>query len=409
MHHAHRACRSCGQLGLTPVVSLGQTPLTRGLLSADELDQTEATYPLDLVVCPSCALVQITETAAEENLCVAAASRDASLEPDVEDAQELAAGTIRRRALNCRDLVVQVASGDGYLLRHYQEADVPVLGIEGRTRMAHEVQRELGIPTLAGRFSRDLALRLEACGQPADVVHVHHALAGVADLSGFVAGLHTLLKPEGVAIVEVPYVRDMVEKVEFDTIYHEHLCYFSLLSLVALFERHGLVVTDVERRPTNGGSLRIFAARQGQASQAVGRLLAEERSLGLDQADYYRAFGRRVDQLRAELKALLAKLKAQGCRIVAYGASAKESSLLNSCGIGRDVIDFVVDPYAGKQRRYTPGAHLAVHSPDKLVEARPDYALVLDWSSADEILARHERYRKSGGHFIIPIPQLRVA
>jgi C-methyltransferase C-terminal domain/Putative zinc binding domain/Methyltransferase domain len=409
MHHAHRACRSCGQLGLAPVVSLGQTPLTRDLLSADELDCQEATYPLELVVCPSCALVQITETAAEENLCGAAACRDASLEPAVEDAQELAADTIERHQLNCRDLVVQVASGDGGLLKHYQQADVPVLGIEGASRAAHSVQRELGIPTLAGRFSRDLALRLEACGQPADVVHVHHALAGVADLSGFVAGLHTLLKPDGVAIVEVPYVRDMVEKVEFDTIYHEHLCYFSLLSLVALFGRHGLIVTDVERRPTNGGSLRVFAARQGKPSAAVDQLLAEERGLGLDQADYYRAFGRRVDQLRAELQALLTKLKAQGCRIVAYGASAKESSLLNACGIGRDVIDFVVDRSVVKQGRFTPGAHLAVHSPDKLVEARADYALLLDWSSADEILAENERYRKSGGHFIIPIPHLRVA
>jgi C-methyltransferase C-terminal domain/Putative zinc binding domain/Methyltransferase domain len=409
MHHAHRACRSCGQIGLTPVVSLGQTPLARGLLSADELDRQEATYPLDLVVCPSCALVQITETAAEATWCGAAASHEASPEPVIDDARELAAETIGRRELNCRDLVVQVASGDGYLLRHYQRADVPVLGIEGSATVAYTVQRELGIPTLAGRFSRDLALRLEACGQPADVVHVHHALAGVADLSGFVAGLHMLLKPEGVAIVEVPYVRDMVEKVEFDTIYHEHLCYFSLLSLVALFGRHGLVVTDVERRPAGGGSLRIVAARQGTASEAVGRLMAEERALGLDRAEYYRAFGRRVDGLRAELKALLGKLKAQGCRIVAYGASAKESGLLNACGIGREMIDFVVDRSAGKQGRYTPGAHLAIHSPDKLTETRPDYALLLDWNSADEILARHERYRESGGHFIIPIPQLRVA
>ncbi|HEY1783895.1 MAG TPA: class I SAM-dependent methyltransferase [Pirellulales bacterium] len=409
MHHAHRSCRSCGQLGLTPVVSLGQTPLARGLLSADELGCQEATYPLDLVVCPSCALVQISETIAETSCAGTVASYDAATDPVIDDAKELATDTIDRCGLNCRDLVVQVASGDGYLLRHYQRADVPVLGIEGSASLARTVQCELGIPTLTGRFSRDLALRLEACGQPADVVHVHHALAGVADLSGFVAGLHMLLKPEGVAIVEVPYVRDMVERVEFDTIYHEHLCYFSLLSLVALFERHGLVVTDVERRPACGGSLRIFAARQGVASDAVGRLMAEERALGLDQADYYRAFGHRVDALRAELKALLGKLKAQGCRIVAYGASAKESGLLNACGIGREMIDFVVDRSAGKQGRYTPGAHLAIHSPDKLVETRPDYALLLDWHSADEILARHERYRESGGHFIIPIPQLRVA
>ncbi|HTU27029.1 MAG TPA: class I SAM-dependent methyltransferase, partial [Pirellulales bacterium] len=283
------------------------------------------------------------------------------------------------------------------------------LGIESSAKLAHAAQCESGVPTLRGRFSRELALQLEACGQPADVVHVHHALASTADLSGFVAGLCTLLKPEGVAIVEVPYVRDMVERVEFNTIYHDHLCYFSLLSLAALFGRHGLMVTDVERRPAGGGSLRVFVARAGVVSDAVGRLLAEERQLGLDRPDYYRTFGEKVDKLRVELRALLARLKSQGCRIVAYGASAKESGMLNVCGLGSDVIDFVVDRSAGKQGRYTPGAHLAVHSPDKLYEARPDYALLLDPTSADEVLMRHQRYRESGGHFIIPTPQLQVA
>ncbi len=207
---------------------------------------------------------------------------------------------------------------------------MPVLGIEGSARLAQAVQRELGIPTLAGRFSRDLALRLEACGQPADVVHVHHALAGVAELSGFVAGLHTLLKPEGVAIVEVPYVRDMVEKVEFDTIYHEHLCYFSLLSLVALFGRHGLVVTDVERRPRLGGSLRVWP--RGRESPRPGGRPTDGRRTGAGPRP-----GRILSRVwpagrscPAELKALLGKLKAQGCRIVAYGASAKESGCSTS-------------------------------------------------------------------------------
>jgi C-methyltransferase C-terminal domain/Putative zinc binding domain/Methyltransferase domain len=405
MHHAHPACRLCGQIGLVPVVSLGRTPLAGRLLSADELSFQEPTYPLDLVVCPSCALVQITQTDAEDARCGDAVPS----EPAIDDADELAAETMDRHHLNYRDLVIQVASGDGNLLQHYRKADVPVLGIESSNQLAQSAQRERDIPTLVGRFSRDLALRLEACSQSADVVHVHHALAGVAELSCFVAGLRAVLKPEGVAIVEVPYVRDMVENVEFDTIYHEHLCYFSLLSLSALMQRHGLVIVDAERRPAHGGSLRIVAARQGVASEAVGKLLEEERAWGMSRADYYRDFGHRVDHARAELKALVARLKGQGCRIVAYGASAKENGLLNSCGLGRDVIDFVVDRSTLKQGHFTPGSHLAIHSPDKLAESRPDYALLLDWQAADEIVARHERFRSAGGQFIIPLPRLRVA
>jgi SAM-dependent methyltransferase len=376
------------------------------LLSAAELESDEATYPLDLVVCPSCSLVQITETAALD--ACGDDQGDRLLEELIDDADELAAETIAHRHLNCRDLVIQVASGDGLLLEQYQRADVPVLGIESSKHLAQAARRKREVPTLVGRFSRDLALRLEACSQSADVIHVHHALAAVSELSCFVAGLRAVLKPEGVAIVEVPYVRDMVENVEFSEIFHEHLCYFSLLSLSALLGRHGLLVTDAERRRETG-TLRVTAARHGVASPAVGRLMTEERECGMNRADYYRDFGRRVDHARSELKSLCARLKAQGCRIVAYGASAKASGLLNMCGLGPDVIDFVVDRSAAKQGHFTPGSHLAIYSPDKLAEARPDYALVLDWHAADEILARHERYRSSGGQFIIPLPEIRVA
>jgi hypothetical protein len=254
-----------------------------------------------------------------------------------------------------------------------------------------------------------LALEIEGCGQPADVVHANNVLAHVADLNGFVAGLRTVLKPGGVGILEVPYVRDLVERIEFDTIYHEHLCYFSLTSLEPLFAQHGLVVTDVERLPVHGGSLRLFVAREGRRGASVQRLLAEEAAIGLNRAEYYLDFGRQVEKLRRDLVALLDKLKSQGCRIVAYGASAKGSTLMNYCGIGPDMIDFVVDRSTVKQGRYTPGTHLAIHSPDKLAEARPDYALLLSWNLADEILSQQKGYRQSGGQFIIPIPQVRVA
>ena len=409
MQNLHSACRSCGQIGLTPILSLGTTPLANRLLSADQLELDEPKYPLDLVVCPSCALVQITETVPPEELFGEYAYFSSFSDSMLTHARTLAERVIRERKLTPRSLVIEIASNDGYLLQYYRQADVPVLGIEPAANIAEHARCDRGIPTLPRFFSRELALDIEGCGQPADVVHANNVLAHVADLNGFVAGLRTVLKPDGVAILEMPYVRDLVERVEFDTIYHEHLCYFSLTSLEPLFAQHGLVVTDVERLSVHGGSLRLFVARQGRRGASVQNLLTEEAALGLNRADYYRDFGRQVEKLRGDLVALLDKLKGQGCRIVAYGASAKGSTLMNYCGIGPDTIDYVVDRSTVKQGRYTPGTHLAIHSPDKLAEARPDYALLLSWNLADEILSQQRRYRQSGGQFIIPIPQVRVA
>ncbi len=409
MQHLHAACRSCGQIGLTPILSLGTTPLANRLLSADQLELEEPKYPLDLVVCPGCALVQITETVPAEELFGEYAYFSSFSDSMLAHSRQLVERVIRERKLNCRSLVIEIASNDGYLLQYYRHADVPVLGIEPAANVAEHAQSSRGIPTLPRFFSRELALDIEGCGQPADVVHANNVLAHVADLNGFVAGLRTLLKPSGLGILEVPYVRDLVERVEFDTIYHEHLCYFSLTSIEPLFAKYGLVITDVERLQVHGGSLRLFVARQGRPSPSVRHLLTEEAALGVDRPEYYRDFGRQVEKLRSDLVLLLEKLKGQGCRIVAYGASAKGSTLLNYCGIGPDVIDYVVDRSTVKQGRYTPGTHLAIHSPDKLAEARPDYALLLSWNLAEEILAQQQGYRQGGGQFIIPIPHVRVA
>jgi SAM-dependent methyltransferase len=409
MHHVHATCRSCGQIGLTPILSLGTTPLANRLLSADELELAEPKYPLDLVVCPGCALVQITETVPPEELFGEYSYFSSFSDAMLEHAHSLVRRVIKERKLNYRSLVIEIASNDGYLLQYYQQADVPVLGIEPAVNIAEYAQSERGIPTLPRFFSRELALSIEECGQPADVVHANNVLAHVADLNGFVAGLRRVLKPGGVGIIEVPYVRDLVERVEFDTIYHEHLCYFSLTSLECLFSQHGLVLKDVERLPIHGGSLRLFVGRQGARGASVDSLLTEEAALGINRPEYYRDFGQRVEQLRGDLVALLEKLKSQGFRIAAYGASAKGSTLLNYCGIGSDTIDFVVDRSTVKQGRYTPGTHLAIHSPAKLTEDNPDYALLLSWNFADEILSQQDRYRQEGGRFIIPIPNVRVA
>jgi hypothetical protein len=283
------------------------------------------------------------------------------------------------------------------------------LGIEPALNVARVAQEKNGVPTLCKFFGKDLAAQLEACGQQADVLHAHNVLAHVSDTNGFVAGLRIVLKDSGVAIIEVPYVKDLIDNVEFDTIYHEHLCYFSLTSLVRLFARHGLVVHDVERIEIHGGSLRLYVGKTGTASGRVQKMLDEETAWGVHRAEFYQGFGQRVERLRGELLGLLRKLKSEGRRIAVYGASAKGSTLLNYFKIGRDIVDFVVDRNTFKQGRYTPGTHLKIHSPDKLVEDQPDYVLLLSWNFADEILAQQAAYRQSGGRFIIPIPSVKVA
>jgi hypothetical protein len=242
----------------------------------------------------------------------------------------------------------------------------------------------------------------------ADVAHANNVLAHVPDLNGFVAGIAAVLKPQGVAVIEAPYVRDMIEKCEFDTIYHEHLCYFSVSALAPLFARHGLALVNIERIPVHGGSLRLFASKEGAQGAAVTALLDEERAAGMLGGDYYAGFAGRVAKLRTDLLALLAQLKAQGKRIAAYGASAKGSTLLNYFGIGGETLEYVVDRSTEKQGRYTPGTQLPILAPSHLATDRPDYLLLLSWNFLDEVLAQQAAYRAAGGKFIVPVPEVRV-
>ncbi|MBY0457272.1 MAG: methyltransferase domain-containing protein, partial [Gemmataceae bacterium] len=319
---------------------------------------------------------------------------------------------IRAESLGAQSLVVEAASNDGYLLKNYQAAGVGVLGIEPARNVARVAVGRHGIPTREEFFGRALARQLVSEGLRADVFHAHNVLAHVPDLNGFVAGIRTLLKPTGVAVIEAPYVKDMLDHCEFDTIYHEHLCYFSLTALDACFKRHDLVIRDVERVPIHGGSLRIYAApvdSVDEISHCVTNLLDEEAAWGVGTFEPYRAFAERVAGIKRALRELLAGLKAGGARIAAYGASAKGSTLLNFCGIGGETLDFVVDRSTVKQGKLTPGTRLTIHSPDKLLEAMPDDTLLLTWNFADEILKQQAEYRARGGRFIVPVPLPRVA
>jgi SAM-dependent methyltransferase len=322
----------------------------------------------------------------------------------------MASGLIAGERLGGGSLVVELASNDGYLLQYFKARGVPVLGIEPAQNIAAVAERERGIPTLARFFGRAVGQELAAEGRRADVVIGNNVLAHVPDLNSFVGGVAALLKPGGVAVFEVPYLGEMLERVEFDTIYHEHQCYFSATALASLFERHGLELVDVERQPIHGGSLRVFAAPAGtrRRSDALVALLDEERGWGVDRADAYAAFADRVAALRRDLLALLDELSAKGQRLAAYGASAKGVTLLSFCGIGAERLEFVVDRSTVKQGHRYPAGGLPILPPEALLERRPDYALLLTWNFAEEILRQQRPYRQAGGKFIVPVPEPRV-
>jgi SAM-dependent methyltransferase len=403
------SCRSCGHTALMQVLNLGHVPLANALLTEEQLRQREDRFPLELYFCPQCALAQIGETVPPERLFRDYAYASSFSDTMVEHVRRLVEALIARGGLGPESLVVEVASNDGYLLQFYKARGIPVLGIEPASNIAELAIRTKGIPTLVEFFDQDLARRLAAQGQLADIVHAHNVFAHVPDPNTFVGGIKEVLKPDGVAVIEAPYVRDLIAKLEFDTIYHEHFSYYSASSVEALCRRHGLMIRDVELVPIHGGSLRLFVAHaDGRASPRVAELLAEEKSEGLLTFDYYRDFAERVAHLKQQLLALLQRLKREGHRIAAYGASAKGSTLMNAFGIDGRLIEFVVDRSHLKQGRFTPGNHLPILPPEALLERLPAYVLLLTWNFAGEILDQQGEFRRRGGKFIVPLPEVAV-
>jgi SAM-dependent methyltransferase len=398
-------CRSCQKTGLLPVLDLGTTPLADRIIKPEQLSEQEPTFPLEVAFCPNCSLVQILETVPPEKLFQEdypyfSSFSDALLQ----HSRKNALGLIERCKLTDKNLVVELASNDGYLLKNFVEKGVPVLGIDPADGPAKAAEK-IGVPTINDFFTKALAAKLAKEGKKADVIIGNNVLAHVADTNGFVAGVATLLKETGTAVFEFPYVRDLIEHGEFDTIYHEHLCYFSAHAVDALFRRHGLYLNHVERLPIHGGSLRVYFNHKENVGDTVKKLLAEEKKLGLDRHDYYKAFAEQVHAIRDDLRDLLLSLKKQGKKIAAYGAAAKGSTMVNFCSLGTDLIDFVVDRNVHKQGKLMPGVHIPIYDPKKLMEAKPDYVLILPWNFKDEILSQQKAFIAAGGKFIVPIPR----
>lgn len=403
------ACRSCGSSKLSSFLDLGTTPLADRLLTEGELGEPELVAPLDVVLCEDCSLVQITETVSPEilfcrNYPYFSSVSKALMEHFGSSARQI----LEERKLGADSLVVEAASNDGYMLKHFVEAGVPVLGIDPADGPAKKAQ-ESGVRTLNTFFTKELADELFAQGNRADVFLANNVLAHVADLNGFTEGVARLLKDDGVAVIECPYLLDLIEHCEFDTIYHQHLCYFSITALVNLFRRHGLSLNKVVRTTIHGGSLRLFIEKTENMDESVTSLLEKEKALGVDALPYYETFASRVEKLKTDLIAVLQKVKGEGKRIAGYGAAAKGCTLLSYCGVDSTYLDYIVDLNPVKQGQYFTGTTLKIESPEKLLEDKPDAVMIIAWNFAKEIMKQQQAYRDQGGIFIIPVPEVRVA
>ncbi len=404
------ACRSCGSTDLQLFLAMGSQPLANALLDpAAPLAEKEETYPLDVVFCGRCTLVQITENVSPEVLFRNYLYFSSVSETMLAHAAEVADRLRAERKLGPTSLVAELASNDGYLLKNFVSAGVPVLGIEPATNIA-KYATEHGIRTVNEFFSTKLGGELAATYGQADVILANNVMAHVPDINDIVGGIKLLLKPGGVFVMETPYVKDMIDQLEFDTNYHEHFFCHSLTALEHLYRRHGLAASDVLWIPIHGGTIQVTVTHAGEEGPRprVAKMLADEQAWGVVDPRFYADFGKRVLALKTDLVALLVRLRGEGKRVVGYGAAAKGSTLLNYMGIGTQHLEYVVDKSPHKQGKLMPGSHLPIVPPERVMQDRPDYMLVLAWNLFEEIARQQADFTRAGGKLIVPVPRVRI-
>jgi len=404
-------CRFC-DLRLNEIfVDLGKSPLSNSFLKPSELKLKENQYPLRAFVCKNCFLVQLEEFQSPENIFSDYAYFSSYSESWLEHSKKFTTMMKDRFNLNEDNLVIEIASNDGYLLQFFKEEKIPILGIEPAKNVA-KVAEEKGIPTIKKFFGKQIANELKEQNSNADLIIGNNVLAHVPKINDFVEGLKILLKPKGVISIEFPHILKLIEFNQFDTIYHEHFSYFSLYTVKKIFEKHGLTIFDVEEIPTHGGSLRIFAKHSDNNAQKITEkviaLLEKEHDAGLLNIETYRKFSKNVEIVKEKLYDFCINAKKENKKIIGYGAPAKGNTLLNFCKINSDLIEFTVDLNPHKQGKVLPGSHIPIKHPDIIKEIKPDYILILPWNLQDEIILQMNHIRKWGGKFVIPIPEVKI-
>lgn len=390
---------------------MGMTPLCETYPSAADLNRPEVYYPLHAYVCESCFLVQLDQYESAEKIFSDYPYFSSYSDSWLKHCETYCESIRQRFGLNGNSFVVEVASNDGYLLQYFVRNQVPVLGIEPAANVA-KVAVEKGVPTLARFFGTTLAATFASKGNLADLVIGNNVLAQVPDLNDFVEGLRILLKPQGILTLEFPHLLQLIERNEFDTIYHEHFSYFSFRTAVRILDSHGLEVFDVEELPTHGGSLRVFACRTEDSARRVepnvAKLLEKEKNAKLDSVGGYDTFASQVKQTKFAFVDFLLNAAQEGKAVAGYGAPGKSATLLHYCGIGKDLIAYTVDRSFYKQGRFLPGSRIPIHHPDRIRDTKPDYVVILPWNLKDEIIDQLHFIREWGGKFVVPIPKVTI-